>query len=73
MKSEKDFEIIATIREYENSVAMPDNARLTYFDAHGGIHLKGGDGSAVKQEAYAKNVLTTCVSAMRLTLLPAAA
>ena len=54
MKTEKDFGIIATIRESENSVAMPDGERLTYLDARGGIHLKGGDESAHAQEAYAK-------------------
>ena len=30
MKAEKGSEIITTICEYENSVAMPDNERLTY-------------------------------------------
>ncbi|WP_432335123.1 hypothetical protein [Coprococcus comes] len=29
MKAEKGSEIITTICEYENSVAMPDNERLT--------------------------------------------
>lgn len=32
MKAEKGSEIITTICEYENSVAMPDNERLTYLD-----------------------------------------
>ena len=32
MKAEKGSEIITTICEYENSVAMPDKERLTYLD-----------------------------------------
>lgn len=39
-KGEKDFEIIATICEYENSVAMPDDERLTYLDTCGIARLK---------------------------------
>ena len=39
MKAEKGSEIITTICEYENSVAMPDNERLTYLDTCG-ISLK---------------------------------
>lgn len=35
MKAEKGSEIITTICEYENSVAMPDNERLTYLDTCG--------------------------------------
>lgn len=54
MNTGKDFEIVATIREYENSVAMPDSERLTYLDARGGIHLKDGDGTAPARESYAK-------------------
>lgn len=52
-KGEKDFEIIATICEYENSVAMPDDERLTYLDTCGIAHLKDGNGSASAQEAHA--------------------
>lgn len=51
-KGEKDFEIIATICEYENSVAMPDE-RLTYLDTCGIARLKDGNGNASAQEAYA--------------------
>lgn len=36
-------EVILTIREYENSVAMPEGERVTYLDPHGGVHLKDGD------------------------------
>lgn len=52
-KGEKDFEIIATICEYENSVAMPDDERLTYLDTCGIARLKDGNGNASAQEAYA--------------------
>lgn len=45
--------IIAAIREYENSVAMPENERITYLDARGGIHLKLGDDLAPKYSTYA--------------------
>ena len=52
-KGEKDFEIIATICEYENSVAMPDDERLTYLDTCGIARLKDGNGNASAQEDYA--------------------
>ena len=35
----KDRSIILTIREYENSVDMPDEERVTYLDPRGGVHL----------------------------------
>lgn len=38
-KAEKGSEIITTICEYENSVAMPDNERLTYLDTCGILGL----------------------------------
>ena len=38
-------EVILTIREYENSVAMPEGERVTYLDPRGGVHLKDGDGA----------------------------
>ena len=38
--------VILTIREYENSVDMPDEERVTYLDPRGGVHLKEGDGLA---------------------------
>lgn len=41
-KGEKDFEIIATICEYENSVAMPDDERLTYTQAVNEYRLDRG-------------------------------
>lgn len=53
MKAEKGSEIIATICEYENSVAMPDNERLTYLDTCGIARLKDGNGNASAQEAHA--------------------
>lgn len=43
-KEQRD--VILTIREYENSVEMPDEERVTYLDPRGGVHLKEGDGLA---------------------------
>lgn len=40
------MEIILTIREYENSVAMPEENRVTCLDADRYIHLKAGDDNA---------------------------
>lgn len=65
MKAEKGSEIITTICEYENSVAMPDNERLTYLDTCGIVHIKDGNGN-VKAQA------STCGSDTKLTLPPAA-
>ena len=45
MKAEKGSEIITTICEYENSVAMSDNERLTYLDTCGIARLKDGNGN----------------------------
>lgn len=53
MKAEKGSGIITTICEYENSVAMPDNERLTYLDTCGIARLKDGNGNVKAQEAYA--------------------
>ena len=53
MKAEKGSEIITTICEYENSVAMPDNERLTYLDTCGIACLKDGNGNVKAQEVYA--------------------
>lgn len=53
MKAEKGSEIITTICEYENSVAMPDNERLTYLVTCGIARLKDGNGNVKAQEAYA--------------------
>ena len=53
MKAEKGSEIITTICKYENSVAMPDNERLTYLDTCGIARLKDGNGNVKAQEAYA--------------------
>lgn len=53
MKAEKGSEIITTICEYENSVAMPDNERLTYLDTCGIARLKDGNGNVKAQKAYA--------------------
>lgn len=44
MKTQKAFEIIATIRGYDNSVAMPDKE---FFDAEGAKNLLLGSGSHV--------------------------
>ena len=49
MKAEKGSEIITTICEYENSVAMPDNERLTYLDTCGIAHIKDGNGNVKAQ------------------------
>lgn len=46
--------IILTIREYENSVDMPDQERITYLDPRGGVHLKDGDNKAQGHRAYAE-------------------
>ncbi len=46
-------EVILTIREYENSVAMPDGERVTYLDPRGGVHLKDGDGKAPEYMEHA--------------------
>ena len=53
MKAEKGSEIITTICEYENSVAMPDNERLTYLEPCGIARLKDGKGIASAQDAHA--------------------
>lgn len=45
--------VIATIREYENSVAMPEDERITYLDARGRVHLTLGDDTAPKYSTYA--------------------
>lgn len=44
---------ILTIREYENSVAMPEEERVTYLDPRGGLHLKVGDDKAADYAEYA--------------------
>lgn len=46
-------QIIATIREYENSVAMPDSERVTCLDIHKRVRLKAGDDRAAEYAAYA--------------------
>lgn len=53
MKAEKGSEIITTICEYENSVAMPDGERLTFRDSSGIIHLKGRGESTGTLKSYA--------------------
>ena len=50
----KDRSIILTIREYENSVDMPDEERVTYLDPRGGVHLKDGDDRSQEYTAYAE-------------------
>lgn len=49
MKAEKGSEIITTICEYENSVAMPDNERLTYLDTCGIARLKDGSSRTARE------------------------
>ena len=46
-------EVILTIREYENSVAMPEGERVTYLDPRGGVHLKDGDDKASDYTGHA--------------------
>lgn len=46
-------EVILTIREYENSVAMPEGERVTYLDPRGGVHLKDGDDKAPDYTGHA--------------------
>lgn len=46
-------EVILTIREYENSVAMPEAERVTYLDPRGGVHLKDGDDKAPEYMGHA--------------------
>lgn len=53
MKQEKDSEIIATICEYENSVAISDGEWLTFRDSSGIIHLKGRGESTGTLKSYA--------------------
>ena len=50
----KDRSIILTIREYENSVDMPDEERVTYLDPRGGVHLKDGDDRSQEYTDYAE-------------------
>lgn len=45
---------ILTVREYENSVAMPEDKRVTYTDPRGGVHLKDGDERAADYRALAE-------------------
>ena len=52
MKAEKGSEIITTICEYENSVAMPDKERLTYLDTCGIARLKDGNGNCGAYSPY---------------------
>ena len=53
MKQEEDSEIIATICEYETSVAISDGERLTFRDSSGIIHLKGRGESTGTLKSYA--------------------
>lgn len=46
--------VILTIREYENSVDMPADQRVTYLDPRGGVHLKDGDDKSARYSAYAE-------------------
>lgn len=47
-------DIIAAIREYENSIEMPADERATCLDAHNRVHLKAGDDRASEYAEYAK-------------------
>lgn len=48
------YQVLSTIREYENSVDMPAVERLTLLDGGNRIHLKAGDDRAADYERYAK-------------------
>lgn len=72
MKAEKGSEIITTICEYENSVAMPDNERLTYLDTCGIARLKDGNGNVKHKKPMRTDAASTCGSDTKLTLPPAA-
>ncbi len=52
-------EVILTIREYENSVAMPEGERVTYLDPRGGVHLKDGEGGHMPDEMNKREVILT--------------
>lgn len=54
MDRRKMHEIVATIREYENSVEMPARERITYTDPSGGVHLRLGDERAPNYSMYAE-------------------
>lgn len=45
-----NIERITLIREYENSVEMPETERKTYLDENNTVHLKTGDHQAFSQE-----------------------
>lgn len=49
--------VLATIREYENSVDMPEEERFTYVDDEKHIHLKEGDDKALlwRYQNYAEH------------------
>lgn len=46
MDNHDTYDVIATIREYENSVDMPEDERITCLDDEKYIHLKAGDDMA---------------------------
>lgn len=55
--SKNDFtrdDIIAVIREYENSIEMPADERATCLDTHNRVHLKAGDDKASDYAEYAR-------------------
>lgn len=56
-----DRYIILTIREYENSVSMPEEERVTYTDPRGGVHLKDGDERAIEYRQLSE----TCAEFLR--------
>ena len=48
-------EVILTIREYENSVAMPEGERVTYLDLRGGVeHLNAAHIFAAEALGHSK-------------------
>lgn len=53
-ENKSDRYAILTIREYENSVSMPEDERVTYIDSDRRVHLKNGDHTAADFVAYAE-------------------
>lgn len=51
--SEKSKEIILSIREYEDSVEMPEDERITCLDSDRKVHLIAGNDKAQDFAGYA--------------------
>lgn len=53
--SEKSKEIILSIREYEDSVEMPEDERITCLDSDRKVHLIAGNDKAQDFAGYPQN------------------